>query len=224
MSAYNYFFKEEREKILRVILPEDPEKVENDPDSEDYLSPEAIASLKKDGNKVSFEQIGKIIGGRWKSVDPDRLARVTERAAADTERYKKEMQSYNSRQEAKMRSEAVKPPAAYPRGPAMDPARAGVPPGMDPRQAGYGYEMNPYMGYGYGAMDYYGGYQMYGVYPPPPQMAGMGGSPTQGENPYAGMYPPMAMSYDQGYPGGYPMDPYGQQPGAGYPQGSWGGQ
>lgn len=217
MSAYNYFFKEEREKILRVILPEDPSKVVNEPGTEDYLDEETIASLKKDGNKVSFEQIGKIIGSRWKSVDPDRLARFTELAASDTERYKKEMQSYNTRQEAKMRNEAVKPPAVYPGAP------KGPPPGGDPR-AMYPPEMNPYMG-GYYGMDYgYGGGMA--MYPPPygypPQM---GGSPPQemrGENPYA-MYgqPPMGMpAYgypEQGYP---PMDPYAQ----GYPQGAWGGQ
>jgi len=110
LSAYNFFFKEEREKILKVVLAEDPEKVENDPDSADHINEEMMTRLKKEGGKVSFEEMGKLIGQRWKNIDPDRLAKYSEMAAEDTERYKKDMQAYNSRQEAKMRSEALKPP------------------------------------------------------------------------------------------------------------------
>lgn len=58
--------------------------------------------------------MGKLIGQRWKNIDPDRLSKYSEMASEDTERYKKEMQSYNGRQEAKMRSEALKPPASFP--------------------------------------------------------------------------------------------------------------
>ena len=59
MSAYNFFFNEEREKILKVVLAEDPEKVENDPESEDYINEETLGRLKKEGGKVSFEEMGK---------------------------------------------------------------------------------------------------------------------------------------------------------------------
>jgi hypothetical protein len=59
LSAYNFFFKEEREKILRVVLAEDPFKVQDDPEAEDYLNEEAIIKLKKEGGKVSFEEMGK---------------------------------------------------------------------------------------------------------------------------------------------------------------------
>lgn len=55
LSAYNFFFKEEREKILKVVLAEDPEKVENDPESEDYLDEDMLKRLRKEGGKVSFE-------------------------------------------------------------------------------------------------------------------------------------------------------------------------
>ena len=112
LSAYNFFFKEEREKILKVVLAEDPAKVENDPQTEDYMSPEQLAKLRKEGGKVSFEEMGKLIGQRWKNIDPDRLSHFADLATEDTERYKKEMISYNGRQEAKMRSEAQKPPAS----------------------------------------------------------------------------------------------------------------
>lgn len=64
LSAYNFFFKEEREKVLRVALAEEGVKVENDPESEDYISDEQLAKLKKEGGKISFEFMGKLIGQR----------------------------------------------------------------------------------------------------------------------------------------------------------------
>lgn len=241
LSAYNYFFKEEREKILKILTADDPLKVEQDPSSQDFLSEAQIGSLRKEGNKVSFEQMGKIIGARWKNIDPDRLAKFSELASEDTERYKKEMQSYNGRQEAKMRSEALKP-QAYHQGAAAArrPDMAGsVAQGQDPRQQPYP-DLNAGYGYAYGSgYDAYG-YSMYGAYGSPgygypPPMSGGGGSPEQmgayaaGADPYARgmegqyqMYPGYGEYSAEGYPPQH-MDPYGAQ--AGYPQGgSWGQQ
>jgi len=181
-------------------MAEDPYKVEQDPDSQDYLSNDAIASLKKDGNKVSFEQMGKIIGARWKNIDPDRLAKYSELASEDTERYKKEMQTYNGRQEAKMRSEALKP-AAYQHGPPGGRGRAdmaGVPPGADPRGQPY-HDMNAAYGQGYGyGMDPYG----YGMYGSPYGAYGypsMGGSPERMGDYSSSMYMQQGQ-YQMGYP------------------------
>lgn len=201
LSAYNYFFKEEREKILRVVLAEDPTKVENPPESEDYLSEETIGRLKKEGGKVSFEEMGKLIGQRWKNIDPDRLAKYSEMASEDTERYKKEMQSYNGRQEAKMRSEALKPPASFQHGVPGGPKSSGSQPaaGMDPRQQGYPPDMQ---GFGPGM----GGYPPYGMemYGPPMGMYGYGGGygyPPEQMDGRGGMY-----SQQMGMvPGGYQM-------------------
>ncbi|GKY97454.1 hypothetical protein MPSEU_000703800 [Mayamaea pseudoterrestris] len=127
LSAYNFFFKTERGKILAVLAELDGEnkdelpvadgppmankEVLNDPSDPDYLDDETIGRLRKEGGKVSFEVIGKIIGQRWKNIDPDRLQKFSELAAEDTDRYKKEMLLYNGRQEEKMRVEAMKPPA-----------------------------------------------------------------------------------------------------------------
>lgn len=115
LSAYNFFFKEEREKILKIVMAEDPfsEEIQKEKESDEYLDEEAIGRLKKEGGKVSFEEMGKLIGSRWKNIDPDRLGKFSELASEDTERYKEEMAAYNGRQEAKMRSEAMKPPASY---------------------------------------------------------------------------------------------------------------
>lgn len=61
----------------------------------------------------SFPFCNRIIGQRWKNIDPDRLSKFSELAATDTERYKTEMQAYNGKQEAKMRSELKAAPAPY---------------------------------------------------------------------------------------------------------------
>jgi HMG-box domain len=172
LSAYNFFFKEEREKILKIVLAEEPDKVENDPESEDYINDELLARLKKDGGKVSFEEMGKLIGTRWKNIDPDRLVKFSELAADDTERYKKEMVDYNGRQEAKMRSEALKPPVSFA---ARGEVKGG---GADPRQVYPGDPMGGFQpgmpgGYPYG-MDFSGGYAM------PMGMYGYGGYPMAG--------------------------------------------
>ena len=61
LSAYNFFFKEEREKILRIVQSEDPVELQQgiDPESDDYLKLEDVGKLKKEGGKVSFEEMGK---------------------------------------------------------------------------------------------------------------------------------------------------------------------
>jgi hypothetical protein len=59
LSAYNFFFKEERGKIMKVVLADDPSELQKDPNAEDYLDEETIGRLKKEGGKVSFEEMGK---------------------------------------------------------------------------------------------------------------------------------------------------------------------
>lgn len=191
LSAYNFFFKEEREKILKVVLAEDPSKLQSDPEADDFLDEKAILRLKKEGGKVSFEEMGKIIGQRWKNIDPDRLSTYSEMASEDTERYKTEMQAYNGRQEAKMRSEALKAPVTY--------GGPGGPP------SGRGPEGYP------GAPDMRGGP---GPYPGPMgDMSSFGAPGGAGYGPYGGMefagYGAMGMGpYGMSY-GGYPMGAQG---------------
>jgi hypothetical protein len=84
----------------------------------------------------------RIIGQRWKNIDPDRLSKYAELAAEDTERYKNEMQGYNGRQEAKMRSEALKPPVSFSSGPA-----GGPPMQADRGPPVYGSDMRGHPGY-----------------------------------------------------------------------------
>mmetsp|Transcript_42559 Transcript_42559/g.102590 ORF Transcript_42559/g.102590 Transcript_42559/m.102590 type:complete len:155 (-) Transcript_42559:4136-4600(-) len=63
LSAYNFFFKKEREKILKIVNAEDPfsPEVQKDKEADDYLDEEAVGRLKKEGGKVSFEEMGKYV-------------------------------------------------------------------------------------------------------------------------------------------------------------------
>jgi hypothetical protein len=198
LSAYNFFFKEEREKILKVLNDEEAENSQ-DEKSEDYLTPEQIVSLKKEGGKVSFEEMGKIIGRRWKNINPDKLSKFQELANDDTERYKQEMQAYNGRQEAKMRSEAMKPSYRPAGADMMMMGGKGATPG-GANMAGYDSMSFP-GGYPYG-MDYSAYAAMYGPYGGYPGMGGAdgsgGGDPNaqygSGGMPY-GMMPGSYMGY-----------------------------
>jgi len=205
LSAYNFFFKEEREKILKVVLSDESKDTINEPDSDDFIDDATLGRLRKEGGKVSFEEMGKLIGQRWKNLQPDRLTKYSELAAEDTDRYKKEMQGYNGRQEAKMRSEALKPTTTttYQEQdkPSSNAQRAPMPgyemPGPNgaygggpPMQGHYGY---PGMEYGYSGMPM-GPMYGYGGYP------GMGGMPHGGGD----MGHPQMMHPDMqgGQPGG----------------------
>lgn len=242
LSAYNFFFKEEREKIIKVVLAEDPSAVKQDPEDDGFLDEETIGRLKKEGGKVSFEEMGKIIGQRWKNIDPDRLSKYSELASEDTERYKTEMQEYNGRQEAKMRAEAMKPAASFPTSSAGGPNERGVPSYSDGRGA-YGdmsavgfpgmpsSSMGPQgpagsmgpgaMGgaYGYGYGDY-SGYGSMGMNPygGMPMSYGSYSSPPMdpqsayGGSPYGSMGMMGASAFQGGMPMGYPEHLYGANP------------
>lgn len=110
-----------------------------------------------------FDFSFRLIGQRWKNIDPDRLSKYSEMAAEDTERYKTEMQSYNGRQEARMRSEALKPPPTYtPTSQAQAYTGQGaMPAGADPSRGGYPDQMGHMAGYGSPGMAA-GGYGSYG--------------------------------------------------------------
>lgn len=113
LSAYNFFFKDQRAAIVRAVheddkakkKPEGAKKVEDVAEYKVDLDDETIARLKLEGGKVSFEEIGKLIGQHWKVVDPNRLAKYTEMSKKDGERYKREMFAFTQRHEARIRRE-----------------------------------------------------------------------------------------------------------------------
>ena len=229
LSAYNFFFKEEREKILKVVLSDEQTDTFNEPDSEDYIDDKTLARLRKEGGKVSFEEMGKLIGQRWKNLQPDRLTKFSELAAEDTDRYKKEMQGYNGRQEAKMRSEALKPQPGPSYPPPQESSKASA--SMARAPPGPSYDMPPGANPGYGAPPQMQGYPYpgmeYGGYPAMP-MYGYGGYPGMGQHGSAPgsvsvppEMPPQMMPPEMHPGGSYPQEP---PPSRGHPSaGMYGG-
>ncbi|KAL7468312.1 hypothetical protein ACHAXS_008530 [Conticribra weissflogii] len=68
ISAYNFFFRDERNNIL--------------------------AEAQHDQSPKTFEEIGRIIGKRWREINDEKLETYKEMAAEDTVRYQEEMKSY----------------------------------------------------------------------------------------------------------------------------------
>jgi len=204
LSAYNYFFKEEREKILRTLLGEDVDgnSKEGNPD---HIDDEQEKRLKKEGGKVSFEEMGKLIGQRWKAINPERLAKYTALAASDTERYKKEMEIYNGRREERLREEPVwgdgRADHMYP--PHHMQGRGPMPPGvMGPHGTRYAGDMSSGSGTGPVSM-----YQPSSAFGNPAQMGAVGAN---------GGYLPYQIDQSGSGNAGYPTNPIGQMAMGGY--------
>ena len=89
MSAYNIFFKEERARLL----------------SEDGTN---VGSDQRTANgKIKFENLAKIISGRWQSLDSEKMAYYKAGAATDLERYRKEMAAWKLKKQQQDDSEEV---------------------------------------------------------------------------------------------------------------------
>jgi len=194
-SAYNYFFQQERQKILAYLARD---KSASPPEGlAEVVDADQEKRLIKETGKVSFEEMGKIIGTRWKNLPNDALSKYTELALGDTERYKKEMVVYNKKQDdaasqaMKAQTEAGRNlpngapglpggPMAGPYGGAQGnlyanpygvPGMGGVPqynmPGGNMAFPGMqmGYPNPTYPGYGYPYQQYYGGGSAAGGYP-----------------------------------------------------------
>lgn len=206
-SAYNYFFQQERQRILAYLARDKSAPVE---EGAEVVDPDQEKRLIKDTGKVSFEEMGKIIGTRWKNLPNENLSKFTELALGDTERYKKEMVVYNKKQDEaatqamKAQNEAVPNGAgALPGGPMAGPyggaqgnlyaspygvpGMGGVPqynvPGGNmgfPGMQMAGYPTPQFPGYGYPYQQYYGGAGGNGGYPQ--QGAPAPGGPAPGKD------------------------------------------
>jgi hypothetical protein len=101
LSAYNYFFKDEREKIVKILHGTELSKDIDDKD---------LAKLRTPEGNVSFAEMGRLIGQRWKTIDPESLVKYTKMATEDGERYKKAMIEYHTLQDKRMGESLDLPP------------------------------------------------------------------------------------------------------------------
>lgn len=160
LSAYNYFFKEDRARLVAIVQNEEnaAELRENNPD----ITDDTVSKLRKADGKISFEEMGKIIGKRWKDIIKEKKEKYENLASQDTDRYKVEMQKYNEKQKeireknkitaqlhAQMavtqaqQASMLPPSIKYPDAQALTASQ----PGMYPTQMGY--PAPPYHPYGY---------------------------------------------------------------------------
>eukprot|EP00592_Proboscia_alata_P008931 CAMPEP_0194353104 /NCGR_PEP_ID=MMETSP0174-20130528/1444_1 /TAXON_ID=216777 /ORGANISM="Proboscia alata, Strain PI-D3" /LENGTH=441 /DNA_ID=CAMNT_0039121481 /DNA_START=49 /DNA_END=1374 /DNA_ORIENTATION=+ len=133
LSAYNFFFKEEREKILKVSagavseVSFNEETLNADPKGSEIYKDDAWknrehedrgskrckldvtldtvkssfesknAAKDEPSHKVGFENLARIIGKRWKTIDKKRLEEYKLLADAEMEKYKIAMKKYNEK-------------------------------------------------------------------------------------------------------------------------------
>ncbi|KAL7463592.1 hypothetical protein ACHAXS_003946 [Conticribra weissflogii] len=119
LSAYNLFFKEERERILKSIPGSDKKKKRrskcNKDNGKEVNGEEADNKGKKiPHGKIGFENLAKLIGKRWQELEPDRVAKYKALADKDMKRYKEEMEIFLTREaRAGLEDESLGAPLFY---------------------------------------------------------------------------------------------------------------
>jgi hypothetical protein len=97
LSAYNFFFKEERQRILED-LPEGEEKEQPSSSCDKNEQDGGTRKRKKRPHgKIGFESLAKMIGQRWQELEPEGVEYYKKKADADTQRYKEEMKVYSTK-------------------------------------------------------------------------------------------------------------------------------
>lgn len=111
MTAYNFFFRDQHRKIVKEGVSETEEasnKKSSEKDASGSSSKAQDASSKKrkrtdsshgangtkKPKKITFEDLGRTIGQRWKSINKEELARYTKLAKEDSKRYRREMEKF----------------------------------------------------------------------------------------------------------------------------------
>jgi len=116
LSAYNLFFSEERERILREIEGKS-EVDKKDPDGKDESKPKALLRPllpsekkrrphRKTHGKISFQELATKVGQRWKALPDDRRKYYQDLAQEDMKRQKKAMEEYYQKRSALTANEA----------------------------------------------------------------------------------------------------------------------
>ena len=100
LSAYNLFFKDERENILKEI-PGERAAGEN----EKITWP---GKKRPPHGKISFESLAKTIGSRWKALDDEEMEHYKKKAEEDLERYASQMRAYEEKTKSLMEKAPLK--------------------------------------------------------------------------------------------------------------------
>eukprot|EP00594_Rhizosolenia_setigera_P015713 CAMPEP_0178964646 /NCGR_PEP_ID=MMETSP0789-20121207/15797_1 /TAXON_ID=3005 /ORGANISM="Rhizosolenia setigera, Strain CCMP 1694" /LENGTH=283 /DNA_ID=CAMNT_0020649453 /DNA_START=595 /DNA_END=1446 /DNA_ORIENTATION=- len=121
LSAYNLFFRDERNRILSELQGDDEHTSKNE--TEDVESKSQEKTKESESNetgeppkrkrgrprganynkrrprhgKISFEMLAKTIGPRWKALDPNIVAMYKEKAREERARYDREMYVFNEK-------------------------------------------------------------------------------------------------------------------------------
>jgi len=99
LSAYNIFFKEERQRILSKI-PDSDVKEEGDGKTAGAKNKQSLKRKKSPHGKIGFENLAKVIGQRWQDLKPDEVQYYKEKAEADMDRYKEQMEEYLNKKDS----------------------------------------------------------------------------------------------------------------------------
>jgi HMG (high mobility group) box len=122
LSAYNLFFSEERERILKEIeakekgeeVPKDEE--DDKPLADSLTKPKALLRPllpsekkrrphRKTHGKISFRELAQMVGQRWKALPEDKRTYYQDLAKEDMVRQKKAMEEYYLKQSEKVKGE-----------------------------------------------------------------------------------------------------------------------
>lgn len=115
LSAYNFFFSEERERVLKEIPDPDgePEEEPTDGDGKVIDAEDAIKNSskrllelrgtndttrrahRKTHGKIGFKDLAKLIGERWRALDIKKREYYAALADKDLGRYKDQMKEYH---------------------------------------------------------------------------------------------------------------------------------